>query len=68
MKRIMGVLLTGIALFAANQPLPVCAETEKIDLKALAKKARPAVMLLVVSDANGKEIANSPRPAIECSR
>ncbi len=33
------------------------AETESIDLKALAKKARPAVMLLVVSDANGKEIA-----------
>jgi tetratricopeptide (TPR) repeat protein len=35
----------------------VRAETESIDLKALAKKARPAVMLLVVSDANGKEIA-----------
>jgi tetratricopeptide (TPR) repeat protein len=35
----------------------VRAETETIDLKALAKKARPAVMLLVVSDANGKEIA-----------
>src|SRR5882724_8061200 len=33
------------------------AETESIDLKALAKKARPAVMLLVVSDADGKEIA-----------
>jgi Flp pilus assembly protein TadD len=35
----------------------VCAETETIDLRALAKKARPAVMLLVVSDAAGKEIA-----------
>jgi hypothetical protein len=35
----------------------VRAETETIDLKALAKKARPAVMLLVVSDATGKEIA-----------
>ena len=35
----------------------VHAETETIDLKALAKKARPAVMLLVVSDATGKEIA-----------
>ena len=35
----------------------VHAETESIDLKALAKKARPAVMLLVVSDAAGKEIA-----------
>jgi len=33
------------------------AETETIDLKSLAKKARPAVMLLVVSDANGKELA-----------
>ena len=55
MKRLLGVLLTGIALCAAN--LTVCAETETIDLKALAKKARPAVMLLVVSDANGKEIA-----------
>jgi len=58
MKRVLGVaLLIGIALYAANQPLSVCAETEQIDLKALAKKARPAVMLLVVSDATGKEIA-----------
>ncbi|OWU64469.1 MAG: hypothetical protein CBB60_009670 [Armatimonadetes bacterium Cent15-Ar3] len=57
MKRLLGVLLIGIALCAANQPATVCAETESIDLKALAKKARPAVMLLVVSDANGKEIA-----------
>jgi hypothetical protein len=55
MKRLLGVLLTGIALCAAN--FTVCAETEQIDLKALAKKARPAVMLLVISDANGKEIA-----------
>jgi tetratricopeptide (TPR) repeat protein len=54
MKRLLGVLLTGIALCAAN--FTVCAETEQIDLKALAKKARPAVMLLVISDANGKEI------------
>ncbi len=38
-------------------PATVRAETETIDLKALAKKARPAVMLLVVSDADGKEIA-----------
>jgi|GEM_PF-535753 len=57
MKRLLSVLLTGIVLVAANQPATVCAETETIDLKALAKKARPAVMLLVVSDANGKEIA-----------
>jgi tetratricopeptide (TPR) repeat protein len=55
MKRLLGFLLTGIALCAAN--FTVCAETETIDLKALAKKARPAVMLLVVSDATGKEIA-----------
>lgn len=33
------------------------AESETIDLKALAKRARPAVLLLVVSDAAGKEIA-----------
>jgi Flp pilus assembly protein TadD len=37
--------------------LGVRAETESIDLKELAKKARPAVMLLVVSDATGKELA-----------
>jgi tetratricopeptide (TPR) repeat protein len=55
MKQLLGGLLTGIALCAAN--FTVCAETEQIDLKALAKKARPAVMLLVISDANGKEIA-----------
>jgi len=42
---------------ATTALINVRAETESIDLKALAKKARPAVMLLVVSDANGKEIA-----------
>ena len=47
------LLLMGIPFLA----LRARAETEQIDLKALAKKARPAVMLLVVSDANGKEIA-----------
>jgi len=58
MKHALGVaLLTGFALCAANQPSSVCAETDQIDLKALAKKARPAVMLLVVTDAAGKEIA-----------
>src|ERR1035438_7819399 len=51
----LAVLLIGIALLFAHQPM-VCALTETIDLKALAKKARPAVMLLVVSDATGKEI------------
>ena len=49
------LLLISAALFIAAQ----CAnaETETIDLKALAKKARPAVMLLVISDAAGKEVA-----------
>jgi Tfp pilus assembly protein PilF len=47
----VSLLLTGI------HPGPVFAEAETIDLKALAKKARPAVMLLVVSDSSGKEIA-----------
>ncbi len=46
-------LVIGVLLLGSH----VRAETETIDLKALAKKARPAVMLLVVSDANGKEIA-----------
>ena len=44
-------------IFATVLCTNVRAETESIDLKALAKKARPAVMLLVVSDAAGKEIA-----------
>lgn len=35
----------------------VRAGTDTIDLKTLAKKARPAVWLPVVSDANDKEIA-----------
>ena len=44
-------------LFSFGFFATVRAETESIDLKSLAKKARPAVMLLVVSDASGKEIA-----------
>jgi Flp pilus assembly protein TadD len=53
MKRFLAaVLMIAVARF-----VEVRAETESIDLKALAKKARPAVLLLVVSDANGKEIA-----------
>jgi tetratricopeptide (TPR) repeat protein len=51
------VLLTAIAVSTAYQNISVLAETETIDLKALAKNARPAVMLLVVSDSTGKEIA-----------
>jgi hypothetical protein len=44
---VMTALLLSIAHLAK-----VCAETETIDLKSLAKKARPAVLLLVVSDLN----------------
>ena len=44
-------------IFATVALINVRAEIESIDLKALAKKARPAVMLLVVTDAAGKEIA-----------
>ena len=54
MKRCARYLLTIASLFLVAT---VRAEPEAIDLKALAKKARPAVMLLVVSDAAGKEIA-----------
>ena len=46
-------------LLLANTVLSnVRAETESIDLKALAKKARPAVLLLVISNAVGKEISS----------
>ncbi len=44
MKR-TGLLLL---IFAATALNPLRAETESIDLKALAPKARPAVLLLVV--------------------
>jgi len=58
MKRLWQVVLfMGIALLPAFPSINILAETETIDLKVLAKNARPAVMLLVVSDANGKEIA-----------
>jgi S1-C subfamily serine protease len=53
MKRILLPFLILATVLCTN----VRAETESIDLKALAKKARLAVMLLVVSDATGKEIA-----------
>ena len=55
MKRGLPSCLLAIGILCLG--VRVRAETEQIDLKALAKKARPAVMLLVVSDANGKEIA-----------
>ncbi len=54
MKR--AFLLAFLAVLSTTS-VNVFAETETIDLKALAKKARPSVMLLVVSDAAGKEIA-----------
>ncbi|HTS16178.1 MAG TPA: hypothetical protein VMP11_01260 [Verrucomicrobiae bacterium] len=55
MKR--GVLSCLLVIGVLCLAVQVRAETEQIDLRALAKKARPAVMLLVVSDADGKEIA-----------
>ena len=51
------LLFAGTALFVAAQLATVCAQTETVDLRALAKKARPSVLLLVVSDATGTEIA-----------
>src|SRR5712671_6185512 len=54
MKRCVRHLLVAASLLLAGG---VRAEMETIDLKALAKKARPAVLLLVISDAAGKEIA-----------
>jgi cytochrome c-type biogenesis protein CcmH/NrfG len=51
------LVLVAVLVLSGAFLMEVRAETETIDLKALAKKARPAVMLLVVSDANGKEIA-----------
>lgn len=40
-----------------NQPNTASLDAETIDLKTLAKNARPAVMLLVISDGSGQEIA-----------
>ena len=52
----LAFLLLAFGAFEAS------AETETIDLKALAKKARPAVMLLVVSDATGKGAERRGQP------
>lgn len=50
--------LTSFAIFVwLLTPHQTFAQTETLDLKRLAKKATPAVMLLVVYDAGGKEIA-----------
>jgi tetratricopeptide (TPR) repeat protein len=51
------VLSLAIMVLAILWPCGVRAEKEILDLQALAKKARPAVMLLVVSDSKGNEIA-----------
>ena len=53
MKRVL--LLVVALLIVATRSVDVCAESETIDLKALTKKVRAAVILLVVSDATGKE-------------
>ncbi len=50
-------VLVLVVFLSAASVTNLRAETESIDPKALAKKARPAVILLVVSDANGKDIA-----------
>lgn len=50
-------LTAGFVTLAAMNPRPLNSQTEAIDLKALAKKARPAVLLLVVSDRTATEIA-----------
>ena len=56
MKRLrLGILPAEIALLFAHQSIALRAETESIHLIAFARKARPAVMLLVVSDTAGKE-------------
>jgi hypothetical protein len=40
MKRMLGVFIAAFALFAVSQLITACAETETIDLKALAKMWR----------------------------
>jgi trypsin-like peptidase len=51
------LLVVASLLTVATSPSSVFAEAEVIDLRVIAQKARPAVMLLVVSDSSGKEIA-----------
>jgi hypothetical protein len=53
------LLVATIATLGAMHPTPLHSQTEAIDLKALAKKARPAVLLIVVSDRKGTEIATA---------
>lgn len=57
MKRpLRPVLLLGAVLLATARFTEVRAGAETIDLRAVAKKARPSVMMLIVSDTNDKEI------------
>ncbi|MBI4473080.1 MAG: hypothetical protein HY646_10455 [Acidobacteria bacterium] len=56
-RRALPFLFVAVPFIHCSILPAVRAETETIDLKALAKKARPAVMLLVISDATGNEIA-----------
>ena len=55
--KIAPLLFAGTALFVVSQLNTAFAQTETVDLRALAKEARPAVLLLVMSDATGTEIA-----------
>ncbi|MGD0060114.1 MAG: trypsin-like peptidase domain-containing protein [Verrucomicrobiia bacterium] len=58
MKRTVTPFLSFLSLLPVLvRPASVFAEAEAIGLKTLARKARPAVMSLVVSDSSGKEIA-----------
>lgn len=54
--KIAPLLFAGIALFVVSLNTAFT-QTESIDLRALAKKARPAVLLLAVSDETGTEVA-----------
>ena len=58
MKSNLNRTLLVVVAMSALCRLSAVAQIEQIDLKSLAKKASPAVMLLVISDANGKEVAS----------
>jgi hypothetical protein len=53
LKRVLLLLAEAAALLAYQGA--AFAQTETLDLKGLAKRARPAVLLLVVSDGTGTE-------------
>jgi len=56
-SKFLSILLLLIAGVAAVEAGPASSKVETIDLKGLAIKARPCVMMLAVSDQGGKEIA-----------